>query len=224
MQWGPKEPPPLDLAGPSENTDERLQWVLRLDSNRLHFAPNNPCLDWALKLGQSLGPSLVSWREEAGEDVALLREELQAEQEERLQSAPEHVRRVYRQGGEHFVLQPLAFLRCLSSQVPQPLQTRLLGSGPLLQGTNWEVRQDAKYSRPLTRSQFEALNSAHKRSLRKPSEHSGTMLQEIGKEQQRDRFQGPFDPAQVASRDGKSFAGSPTRQNQTGRRLEKIPS
>ena len=48
------------------------------------------------------------------EDVALLREELQTEQEEWLQSAPEHVRQVYRQGGENFVLQPLVVLYLLT--------------------------------------------------------------------------------------------------------------
>ena len=172
LQWVPKEPSPLELANPSENTDEHLHWALGLDSNRLHFSPNNPCLDWALKFGQSMGPSLVSWREEVVQDVARLREELQAEQEEWLQSAPEHVRQVYRQGGEHFVLQPLVVLHLLAlfefpgtSEIADELQFGFKVLGTLPQGTNWEVRQDAKYSRPLTRPQFEALNSAHKRSL-----------------------------------------------------------
>ena len=141
------------------------------------------------------------------EDVALLREELQTEQEEWLQSAPAHVRQVYRQGAENFVLQPLVVLHLLklfefpgTAEIADELQFGFKVLGPLPQGTNWEVRQDAKYCRPLSRSQFEVLNSDHR-----PSEHSATMLQEIGKEQQRDRFQGPFDPARIAHTEG-SFA------------------
>ena len=178
---------------------------VRSTAHREHFAPNNPCLEGALKFGQSLGPSLVRWREEIVQDVALLREQLQSEQESWLESAPEHVRKVYWQGGDQFVLQPLVVLHLEfpgTAAVADELQFGSKVLGPLPQGTNWDVRQDAEYSRPLTRSQFIALNCEHKKTLRgdrRSSEHSETMLQEVAKEQQRDRFQGPFDPGQVAA-------------------------
>ncbi|CAE7799181.1 unnamed protein product [Symbiodinium sp. CCMP2592] len=172
------------IERPTENTTQQhLQWALALDSNQLHFSENNPCLKWALQFGQSLGRDLSRWREGIVQDVRSLKEDLQFEQQYWLQSAPQHVQQVYRQGGESLVLQPIVVLHLLT-----------LFEFP---GTT----EDAKYSRRLSRSQFQSLNAEHKRSLysdTKPSEHTATMLEEIAKEQLKARFQGPFEPCQVA--------------------------
>ena len=66
--------------------------------------------------------------------------------------------------------------------------------GPLPPGTNWDVRQDAKYSRPLTKHQFEAMNSEHKKTLAQEqggSEHAPAMIAEVNKEMLKMRFKGP---------------------------------
>ena len=55
LQWDPREPLPVNLSGPSDNVYERLQWPLGPDSNKLHFAANNPCLQWALEFRPKLG-------------------------------------------------------------------------------------------------------------------------------------------------------------------------
>ncbi|CAE7760192.1 unnamed protein product, partial [Symbiodinium necroappetens] len=167
-----------------------VEWALRIDSVALNFPPHNP------------------WRQEVVRDVQSLREDLQDEQEVWLQSAPHHVRLVYRQGGDKFVLQPLVVLHLLRlfefpgvQDLADELQFGFKVLGPLPPGTNWDVRQDGKYSRPLTKSQFASLNSDHKKTLAQEqggSEHAPAMLAEVHKEMLKTRFQGPFVPAEVA--------------------------
>ena len=113
LQWDPREAEALQLLGPSDDPLEHLQWALRIDSVALNFPPHNPCLTWALRFGQSFGPELTRWRQEVVRDVQSLQEDLQDEQEVWLQSAPHHVRLVYKQGGDKFVLQPLVVLHLL---------------------------------------------------------------------------------------------------------------
>ena len=208
LQWDPREAEALQLLGPSDDPLEHLQWALRIDSVALNFPPHNPCLTWALRFGQSFGPELTRWRQEVVRDVQSLREDLQDEQEVWLQSAPHHVRLVYKQGGDKFVLQPLVVLHLLRlfefpgvQDLADELQFGFKVLGPLPPGTNWDVRQDAKYRRPLTKSQFASLNSDHKKTLAQEqggSEHAPAMLAEVHKEMLKTRFQGPFVPAEVA--------------------------
>ena len=137
-----------------------------------------------------------------------LREDLQDEQELWLQSAPSHVRLVYKQGGDKFVMQPLVVLHLLRlfefpglRDLADEFQFGFKVLGPLPPGTNWDVRQDAKYSRPLTKHQFEAMNSEHKKTLAQEqggSEHAPAMIAEVNKEMLKTRFKGPFVPAEVA--------------------------
>ncbi|CAE7273577.1 unnamed protein product, partial [Symbiodinium sp. CCMP2456] len=152
----------LNPLGPSEDTQQHLQWALALDASKLHFSQNNPVLEWALQSGHALGPDLSRWRKELVQDVALLREELQFEQDYWLASAPQHVQQVCRQGGNQFVLQPLVVLHLLTlfefpgtKEVAEELQFGVKVLGPLTPGTGWDARR--------------------------PSEHTATMLAEISK-------------------------------------------
>ena len=64
--WDPREAEPYQLAGPSDDPLGHLKWALNLGSTSLNFPPHNPCLAWALKLGQALGNHLDLSLEERG--------------------------------------------------------------------------------------------------------------------------------------------------------------
>ncbi|CAE7405213.1 unnamed protein product, partial [Symbiodinium necroappetens] len=173
------------LKGQVQDVRSGIQWDPReAEPLQLVGPTENPFEHWALK-------------------------DLQDEQEAWLQSAPDHVRLVYKQGGDQFVLQPLVVLHLLRlfefpglQDLADELQFGFKVLGPLPPGTHWDVRQDAKYSRPLTKSQFTSVNDGeHKNALAQEqggSEHTPAMLAEIDKEMLKTRFKGPFVPDTVA--------------------------
>ena len=109
---------------------------------------------------------------------------------------------VYKQGSPdiRFQLLPLAWLLDLCNF---PARRDLLSElfwgfnllGPLPLGSGWLNRTDAKYSRPISKYDFYALNAALCKSWcmpSRPSEHHDTLLAELHKEATLGRVQGPL--------------------------------
>ena len=118
-----------------------------------------------------------------------------------LSALPAHVAAVYKQGSQdiRFQLLPLAWLLDLCNfPARQDLLSELFWGfkllGPLPPGSGWLNRTDAKYSRPLIKCDFFALNAELCKSWCMPSpqsEHHATLLAELNKEVGLGRVQGP---------------------------------
>ena len=175
--------------------------VMRLRLQQVFPLQVNPCLAWAVQRQRALGLAVVGLRRAVVEDLRSLTQEVREDQDDLTVLLPSHVAQVYKQGSPtlQFQLVTLAWLLDLC-QFPgrQDLLTELVWGfkmlGPLTPGSGWQVRTDAKYSRPLLRQEFSQANRVHVQEVLRQqgrSEHTDTMLQELSKERAMGRVVGP---------------------------------
>ncbi|CAE7040700.1 ftsH [Symbiodinium sp. CCMP2592] len=202
LSWDPNETQPSDLRSPGAGAKAHVRWAQQLTYAHVFPAPLNPCLAWTFQVQSRLGLKVVQVRESVLQDLQALVAELREDQVEALQSLPAHVAAVYRQGSPQlrFQLLPLAWLLELC-QFPgrSELLTELFWGfrllGPVVRGSGWLNRDDAKYARPLSKQDFLVANRQLAKTLGEPSaqpEHHEVMIAELEKEQQLGRVQGPL--------------------------------
>ena len=213
LSWDPTEPAQSELNSPGRGPLQHFAWTQQFTFATVFPATPNPCLEWTFQVQQVLGPRVTQVRQCVVQDLQLLVEELSKEQEETLQALPSHVATVYRQGTPHlrFQLLPLAWLLDLCSF---PGRSSLLSElfwgfkllGPLTPGSGWPNRDDARYCRPLPKTDFLSANAALARQFAEPTppgEHTQTMLAELYKEKNIGRVHGPL-PLELISTEGES--------------------
>ncbi|CAE7265094.1 DNMT3A [Symbiodinium sp. CCMP2592] len=202
LRWDPNEPQADELRSPGLGATAHAQRAQLLTFADIFPAPLNPCLAWTFQVQARLGLKVVQVREAVLRDLQDLVAELQDDQTEALQTLPAHVASVYKQGSTQlrFQLLPLAWLLELC-QFPgrSELLTELFWGfrllGPVVRGSGWLNRDDAKYARPLSKQDFLVANRKLAVTLRQPSrqpEHNDPMLAELEKERDLGRVQGPL--------------------------------
>ena len=146
-------------------------------------------------------------------DVARLRQEVVAEvhnmvdewqdiTSQWIRGCASHVQEVYNQPGRPCVTQVPVFLQLLRDSgfpsmpdVEEDMQYGFALTGVQHAGPGWPVRQDERYSHPISDEQFRQLNRAYVKSKLKKAyvdPHWQTMLQEVLEERSRGRMVGPF--------------------------------
>ena len=116
-------------------------------------------------------------------------------------SLPQHVTKVYQQHGDMvqvpvmiWLLQALRYpgIDILESELSNGFPT----TGRLSPGAGWQPRLDARYSHPISRETFEAVNQAYvtrKMRSKRLDPHWQVMLNEILEEHAQGRLEGPFE-------------------------------
>ncbi|CAE7027728.1 DD3-3 [Symbiodinium sp. CCMP2592] len=194
LQWDPNETQPDELRPPGSGSAAHFLWAQKLTFADVFPAPLNPCLAWTFHVQARLGLKVVQVRQSVLQDLQDLVAELQEDQDEALQALPAHVAAVYKQGSPQlrFQLLPLAWLLDLC-QFPgrSELLTELFWGfrllGPVVRGSGWLNRDDAKYSRPLAKQDFVVANRQLALAWRQPSaqpEHHDAMIAELEKERE----------------------------------------
>ena len=202
LTWDPKEPTLTSPTGPAADPLLHFQWASRLCFDSVFPIQLNQCISWCYEMQSFVGPNLPQIRKLVCDDLLELLLDTEAEQTHWLSQAPEHVRKVYRQGTDRNQLQLLVLARLLDL-ICFPEAESLISEmfwgfrmlGPLLPGAAWDLREDSRYARPWTKSQFLHFNRAHLEEVSKPSPpscHLPVMLAEVQKEKDLGRFEGPF--------------------------------